>query len=131
MTNRIFDKHRVFNVSYHIVWIPKYRKHILKNEIRQELIKCLEEKANQLKISLEAYEIMSDHVHLFIKSNPNITISEIVKHLKGYSSYILRKKFKELKKYKSLWTPSYYCETIGLISESTIRKYIEMQTENK
>lgn len=92
MSNRIFDKHRIFNISYHIVWIPKYRKHILKNEIRQELIKCLEEKANRLKISLEAYEIMSDHVHLFIKSNPNITISEIVKHLKGYSSYILRKK---------------------------------------
>lgn len=129
MTSRIFDKHRVFNVSYHIIWIPKYRKHILKNGIRNELINCLNEKAKQLNISLEAYEIMSDHVHLFIKSNPNISIADIVKHMKGYSSYILRKKFDVLRKYKSLWSPSYYCETIGLISEKTIRKYIEMQIE--
>ena len=129
MTSRICDKHRVYNVSYHIVWIPKYRKHILKNDIRQELINCLHEKAKQLNVTLAAYEVMSDHVHLFIKSNPLITISEIVKNMKGYSSYILRKKFIELRKYKSLWAPSYFCETIGSVSENAIKKYIEMQTQ--
>lgn len=70
---------------------------------------------------------MPDHIHLFIKSKPDITISYIVKHLKGYSSYMLRKQFPSLTKYKSLWTNSYFVETIGLISEKTIRKYIEMQ----
>jgi putative transposase len=73
---------------------------------------------------------MSDHIHLFVKGNQNITISNIVKYLKGYSSYELRKKFIFLKKYKSLLTPSYFCETIGHISEDVVKKYIENQNNH-
>jgi len=91
--NRCFAKHNVFNVSYHIIWIPKYRKHILKGEIREQLMLLLKEKSIQLNISIEASEIMPDHVHLFIKANPTIIISTIVKHLKSYTSFKLRKMF--------------------------------------
>ena len=127
--SRIKDKHYVYNISYHIVWIPKYRKRILKNDIKKALILYLFEKASQLNISIDAYEIMDDHVHLFIKSNPSLPISFIVQQLKGYTSYMLRKQFPSLKRYKSLWTHSYFVETIGLISEKTVKKYIEMQTK--
>jgi REP element-mobilizing transposase RayT len=44
---------------------------------------------------------MVDHIHLFVKGNLNISAATIVKQLKGYSSYILRKEFVWLKKYKS------------------------------
>ena len=57
---------------------------------------------NKINIKIETYEIMSDHIHLFVKGNQNITIFDIVKYLKGYSSFELRKKFSYLKKYKSL-----------------------------
>lgn len=70
---------------------------------------------------------MPDHIHIFIKAHPNISVSDIIKQIKGYTSYNLRKKYKWLRKYKSLWTPSYFCETIGLISEQTVRRYIDMQ----
>ena len=82
------------------------------------------EKAIHLNITIEAFEIMTDHVHLFIKANPNIKISYIIQQLKGYSSYKIRKQFPFLKKYKALWTHSYYAETIGFISESSVKKYI-------
>ena len=65
---------------------------------------------------------MLDHIHLFVKGNLKISASTIVKQLKGYSSYMLRKEFIWLKKYKSLWTHSYYCETIGHISEVAVKK---------
>ena len=39
--NRVHSKHAVYNVSYHIIWIPKYRKHILKNQVELELKKIL------------------------------------------------------------------------------------------
>ena len=115
------SKHNVHNVSYHIIWIPKYRKHILKNSIEELLKICLFEKASQLNIKIEAYEIMTDHIHLFIKANPNIKISYIIQQLKGYSSYKIRKQFPFLKKYKALWTHSYYAETIGFISEKSVK----------
>ena len=64
---------------------------------------------------------------MFIKCPTTLSISFTVQQLKGYTSFKLRKEFPQLKRYKSLGTHSYYAETIGLISEKTIKKYIEMQ----
>jgi len=120
----------VYNVSYHIVWIPKYRKRILKGNIKSRLIYLLYEKSSQIGIKIEEIECMDDHIHLFVRSAPNLSASFIVKSLKGYTSYMLRKEFPFLKKYKHLWTNSYFCETIGHISENTIKKYINAQIEH-
>jgi len=125
--NRNRKNHKVYNISYHIIWIPKYRKRILKGKLKEKLKFYLFKKAKSIGISIEEYEIMPDHIHLFIKSNPNLSVSFIVNQLKGYTSYMLRKEFIYLKKYKSLWTKSYFCETIGLISEKTVKQYIKMQ----
>ena len=50
--------------------------------------------------------------------------------LKGGTSYSIRKRYPFLKKYKSFWSPSYFCETIGNMSEKVIRKYIQNQKVN-
>lgn len=120
-------KHSKYNIGYHIIFVPKYRKSILKGAFKDTVKDALIEKTIKLGIDIEKYEIMPDHVHLFIKAKPNLTISYIVQQLKGYSSFKLRSKFPKYKKYKALWSPSYYCETVGHISESTIKKYIDDQ----
>ena len=89
MTNKIHNVHTVYNVSYHIIWIPKYRKRILTEDVKSSLIKYLLEKASKLNIMIESYEIMPDHVHLFVKAKPSISIANIVKNLKGYTSFML------------------------------------------
>ena len=71
---------------------------------------------------------MSDHVHLFIQSNPRIAPNSIVGQIKGYTSRILRQEFKELRtKVPTLWTRSYFVSTHGHISDKLIQKYIEEQ----
>jgi putative transposase len=70
---------------------------------------------------------MSDHVHLFIRSTPLLTVSYIVKMLKVYTSRILRSEFYYLRKYKSLWATGYFCESIGNISEKSVIRYINNQ----
>ena len=70
---------------------------------------------------------MTDHIHIFISCKPTQTVSKIINSFKGYSSFQIRKMFSYLKKYKSLWVGSYFCETIGFISEKTIIKYINNQ----
>ena len=112
----------IYNINYHIIWIPKYRRKILTGDIKNTI-----EKTNELNIKLEKLEIMPDHIHIFVRCNPNISVSELVKQLKGYSSYKARNKHSELSNKKHLWSPSYYCESIGHISEETIKKYIEDQ----
>ena len=77
---------------------------------------------------IEIQEVMPDHVHIFIKTKPTLAPHYIVQQLKGYTSRVLRKEFKELRtKLSTLWTRSYYCESIGHISEETVKKYIEDQ----
>ena len=68
------------------------------------------------------------HIHIFIKATPSDSISHIVSQLKGYTSFILRNEFEMIRKrLPSLWTRSFYVETIGHISESVIKKYIDDQ----
>jgi len=73
-------------------------------------------------------KVLPDHVHLFIKTKPTASPHWIVQQLKGYTSHQLREKYPKLKsRLPSLWTRSYYCESVGHISEDTIKKYIKEQ----
>ena len=127
MARLVSGNHCIYNIAYHIVWISKYRGYYLKYNIRDCVEKYLKDKCNLLNIKLEKYEIMPDHIHIFIKSNPNITIGMIVKELKGYISYMIRREIPKLKKYKAFWAKGYFVETIGFISEETVKKYIDNQ----
>lgn len=118
----------IFNISYHIIWCPKYRRQVLTGEVADRLMVLLNEKAEQLEIQIEQMEILPDHVQLFIKASPVDSPHHIVQQLKGYTSRIMRKEFAKLKsRLPTLWTRSYYCETIGHISEQTIKQYIQDQ----
>lgn len=118
----------VFNVAYHLIWCPKYRRKVLVGDIEFRLKHLLDEKAKSIGIKIENMEVMPDHVHLFVKCSTTDSPHWIVQQLKGYTSRILRTEFNELKRrLPTLWTRSYYCESVGHISEATIKKYIEEQ----
>ena len=118
----------VYSCKYHVVWCPKYRRKVLVNGVDVRLKTLIEEVCNEYHIDIIEMEIMPDHIHLFIKATPSDSIAHIVSQLKGYTSYILRSEFPHLKqRVPTLWTRSYYVETIGHISEKTILKYIEDQ----
>ena len=120
--------HCIYNLGYHIIWCPKYRRKVLVDGIDERLKVLLLEKAADLGVTIEKMEVMPDHVHLFIKSRPALAIHHIINQLKGYSSVILRREFPKLKsRLPTLWTRSYYVESIGHISEETITRYIEDQ----
>ncbi len=123
-----FNNKSVANVNYHLIWCPKYRRKVLTGSIEVRLKELLLEKSKELGIEIKTMEVMPDHVHLFINSNPTLSIHFIVQQLKGYTSRILRKEFKELtSRLPSLWTRSYYVETVGSLSDDTIIRYIENQ----
>lgn len=116
------------SITYHLIWCPKYRKKILVNGIDDRLKFLLSQKSRQIGISIAKMEVMPDHVHLFVKSTPALPVDFIVNQLKGYTSAVLRREYPGLRKQlPNLWSRSYYCETIGHISEDTIIRYIEEQ----
>lgn len=118
----------VYNISYHLIWCPKYRRKVLVIDVAKRLEELLLQKAHEIEVEIVQMEIMPDHVHLFVKTTPTNSPHFIVQQLKGYTSRILRQEFPSLKsRLPSMWTRSYYCESVGHISEETIRKYIEKQ----
>lgn len=118
----------VYNLGYHLIWCPKYRRTVLVDQVEIRLRELLHEKAAKIDVTIETLEIMPDHVHLFIKTTPVNSPHYIVQQLKGYTSRVLRQEFAGLKtRLPTLWTRSYYIESVGHISEATVKKYIENQ----
>jgi len=122
----------IYNINYHLVFCPKYRKTILsgKTEFLKEVIEtiCLTKNWEILEL-----QIMPDHLHLFISVPPMDSPTSIVKILKGISALKLFKKFPALRKVLrkgSFWSPSYYVGTAGKVSAETIQRYIKNQMGN-
>lgn len=128
--NLIHARTCVYNVNYHIVWSVKYRKQVLKKGVDEYTKELFLNIAKEKEFTVHAMEVMNDHVHIFVSAHPKIAPSYIVKMLKGISARKLFLKYPQLKKqlWKGhLWNSSFYIETIGSISEQTIKKYIELQ----
>ena len=121
----------VYNINYHIVWCVKYRKKVLNEKISKRLYQLLSEIGQQKGFEIIQCKVgENDHVHCFISAPPKISVTLIVKYLKGISGNALLKEFPELRNNLwrgQLWNGSYFCETIGSTSEENIKKYIERQ----
>jgi len=122
------SKHHVYLLNYHIIFCPKRRKAVLVGKVKDRLLRIIQDKASQIQVDIIAFEIMPDHVHIFVSAYPTILIHKIIKAFKGVSSHILRKEFPHLLKIPSLWTHSYFVSTAGNISSETVKKYIEAQS---
>lgn len=130
MTKLIHDRTSVHNIGYHIVWSTKYRKQILVDDIEVSLKIILTKISIEKGFSIETMEVMPDHVHVFVKSNPRVAPNYIYKMLKGISATKIFNLFPNLKQslYKGhLWNSSTFIESVGHISENTVKKYIEEQ----
>ena len=118
----------VYNIGYNLVWCSKYRRKVLTGLIASKLKKLLFVKAGQIGVTIETLEVMEDHVHLFIKTDPANGPHYVVQQFKGYTSRLLRQEFESLRsRLPTLWTRSYFCESVGCISEETVKRYIENQ----
>ena len=118
----------VFNLKYHIVWCPKYRRPVLTPPIDDRLKQIIADVAKENEFTVHTLEVMPDHVHLFVEADPTHPVAEIVNRFKGASSRLLRQEFPSLRsRLPTLWSRSYYAGTVGHVSEATVRRYIENQ----
>lgn len=121
-------RHSKYNINYHFVWCPKFRRPVLSGAISDRLVELIPPKVNELGGEVLELVVRPDHVHLFASFNPELAPKQIMHRLKGFTSHQLREEFPALKsRLPALWTRSYYVGTAGQVSSETIRKYIEAQ----
>lgn len=116
-----------YNIAYHLVWIPKYRRQVLTGQIQVATKELIQECCQRHGLVLLELETDLDHVHVFISAPPRFSPALIANLLKGYSSRYLRERYPKLKKIcgrDQLWTSAYYVGTAGNVSAEVIRRYI-------
>ena len=110
----------------HIVFIPKYRKRVLRGKVVQT-IKILFYQACEVYHWLT---IESNHVHILLQYKPSTSISEIIQIMKGCSSHQIRKTHPELEEFlwwDSFWADGYFAESVWVHQEEMIQRYIDDQ----
>jgi putative transposase len=123
--------HVTYNIQYHFVWIPKYRKMVLDDEIAQELEKLIYGIAERYEFTIEELAIARDHVHLFLSAPPRYAPSKIMDKIKGITAIKLFQRFPSIKEMLwggHLWSRGYYVGTWGdKVTNNLIRRYIQYQ----
>jgi putative transposase len=88
----------------------------------------LEQIAAEHGWEIVAQEVMPDRVHLFVRVGPTDAPASVVRAFRGRTARVLRQEFPCLRPFtKVLWSPSYFAASVGYVSESTVRRYIEHQ----
>lgn len=131
--NLVHYRTSVCNINYHMVWSVKYRKKILNEEVEHFLKELVQKIARDKGFTVHLFECGEcDHVHCFVSAPPKLSITDIMRYLKGITGRKLYERFPDIR-YKlwkgQLWNHSYYVETIGSVSEENIRRYIEHQSK--
>lgn len=109
--------HTKWNCKYHIVIVPKYRRMIIYNKLRRdiiEIIKLLIDRKPGVKL-IEG-EACPDHIHMLLEIPPKYSVSEFMGYLKSKSTLMIFDRHANLKyKYGSrhFWAKGYFCDTVG------------------
>jgi putative transposase len=124
-------KHAVYDIQYHFVWIPKYRKHILTKQLGKRVEELFRAIAEQYDFEIDAMGIEVDHVHIFHSAPPKYSSAKIVEVLKSISSKEVFKEFPELEKELwagEFWSDGYFVRTVGdKVTSELVRQYIKYQ----
>ncbi|MFA4881024.1 MAG: IS200/IS605 family transposase [Candidatus Doudnabacteria bacterium] len=122
--------HTKFDNKYHLIWITKYRKKILKDAVGQRARDIIRQICEKFGVEIIRGHLSPDHVHLFVSIPPHYAVSKIIQNLKGRTSRILQQEFPDLRRQywgRHLWGIGFFCITSGNVTDEMIIQYIEDQ----
>jgi len=122
------SSHTVSNLSAHIVWVTKYRYHVLKGYIQKRCRDLLIQICNSENVQIMKGVVSKDHIHMHIEYPPSLSVSELVKKLKGRTSRMLQTEFPDLgKRYwgRHFWAVGYGVWSTGNITDQMVQEYLE------
>ena len=123
--------HSRYNCTYHIVFIPKYRRKIMFGNLRREVGEAISKVCKMEGVTIIKAATLPDHVHIYVSIPPKASVAKMVGRIKGKSALMLFYRHPEYReKYnRNFGARGYYCETVGNVNEETIVKYIAEQYE--
>ena len=124
--------HTKWECKYHIVFAPKYRRQIVYGNIREDVGRILGILCKRKGVESIEAECCIEHIHMFVRIPPNLSISSFMGYLKGKSSLMIFDRHANLKyKYgnRKFWCRGYYVDTVGKNAKK-IQEYIKNQLQD-
>ena len=121
--------HSKWECKYHVIFIPKWRRKTLYQQLRQHLGEVFRRLAKQKESRVEEGHLMPDHVHMMISIPPKYAVSQVIGYIKGKSAIHLARVYGERKRNftgQHFWARGYFVSTVGR-DEDAIREYIRRQ----
>ena len=121
--------HTRWMCKYHIVFIPKYRRKVIYNQLRKDISGYISTLCRYKGVEIIEGHMMPDHVHLVLSIPPKMLVSSFMGYLKGKSSLMIFENHANLKYRfgnRKFWAEGYYVSTVGL-NEATVIKYVQDQ----
>ena len=122
--------HCTYDIKYHIVWITKYRKPVLKRPIAERTRELVRMVCAKNDVEILAGHVGIDHIHLLVSVPPYLSVSKLVQDIKGSTSHKLQIEHKELNKQYwgiHLWARGYFAASSGNVTDDIILQYIQSQ----
>ena len=127
-------KHTVYDLKYHFVWIPKYRKKLLKGDVKVFTQEVFTRIAREYGWEIEEMAIEDDHVHLFIHVPPKYAPAQVAQIMKSISAREIFKEFPRLRKQLwggEFWGDGYFVRSVGdNVTAEIIKRYIRYQDDS-
>ena len=127
--------HAVYDTKYHLVWTPKYRKWIMRGDIRTKVGEVFREIGENHDFGIDTLEVAEDHVHIFLSFPPRYSISKVVGMLKSISASVIFREHPEVKRELwggEFWEDGYFVRTVGdKVTAEVIRRYITYHREQE
>ena len=122
-------RHAVYDTRYHMVWIPKYRKWILRGDIKRSVEELFREIMENMEIEVMEMEVAKEHIHLFVSIPPKYSVGEVVRKMKSISAKEIFRRHPEVKRELwggEFWSDGYFVRTVGdKVTSDVIKKYIK------
>ena len=121
--------HSKWRCKYHIVFVPKYRRQVIYNEIKRDVGKILRDLCDRKKVEILEAECCPDHIHMLVAIPPYMSVAQFMGYLKSRSSLMIFDRHANLKyKYgnRHFWCRGYYVDTVRKY-ENAIKEYIRNQ----
>ena len=132
MENIRKGSHSVHQLHVHLVWNTKYRYSVLQGEIQLRCRDLIRQVCDTMDVRILKGVVSKDHVHLHLSYPPKVSISDLLKRLKGRSARMMLDEFSELKRRywgQHLWGIGYGAWSTGNITDKMVQDYLDHHKE--
>jgi len=120
--------HTVYECTYHLVWITKYRYPVMVGDIGNRAKELIQGICRDNQVEIIRGRVASNHIQIYVSIPPYLSVSKLVQYLKGKTSRKIQQEFPELRKRywgKHLWAVGYFVRTTGNVTDQMVKEYVE------